>query len=445
MKILSWNCRGLSRPAAVRSLRMIIRENNPDIIFLSETKSSPSSVSSILNLLGFFLMSLVSPVGSRGGLALAWRPGVDLECFSSNKNLISAWCFSDPPHSPWILSCIYGPPDNSDKPVFWDSLSSLGDGFVCPWLCIGDLNSVLDQQEKQGGRPVASSSSCPFKQFIDHFGLIDLSFAGNPFTWCNNRQGNASIKERLDRGLASLSWFHLHPEHSMIHLPASASDHHPILLNTATQSPLLPRPFRFEEFWTRDPSCGFVISAAWNKPVLGSPSLWLPKKLKNTRNSLKKWNSIHFGNIQSRIKATKAKLDQVQQLPTTHENFSLEANLKINLDELLKKEEILWKSKSRESWLTCTDLNTKYFHSSTLIRRRSNAINFLKTSNGGWVSSRPDIGGNFVDHFTNLFSSSSPPIEDELLDLFSPTISEEENPLCVRTPLKLRWFMPFPT
>jgi hypothetical protein len=78
---------------------------------------------------------------------------------------------------------------------------------------------VLDQNEKQGGRLVASSSFCPFKQFIDHFGLMDLGFAGNPFTCCNNRQGHASIKERLDRGLASLSWIHLHLEYSILHIP----------------------------------------------------------------------------------------------------------------------------------------------------------------------------------------------------------------------------------
>ena len=121
---------------------------------------------------------------------------MELECFISNKHNIFASFYSNPPHSPWILSYIYGPPDKRDKLAFWDSLSSVGDGFVSPWLCIGDLNYVLNQSEKLGGRLVASSSHCPFKQFIDHFGLVDLGFVGNPFTWSNNRQGVASIKIR---------------------------------------------------------------------------------------------------------------------------------------------------------------------------------------------------------------------------------------------------------
>jgi hypothetical protein len=43
------------------------------------------------------------------------------------------------------------------------------------------------------------------------------------------------------------------------------------------------------------------------------------------------------------------------------------------------------------------------------------------------VSSRADIGGSFTSHFTNLFTSSNSPIEAEMLDLFEPIITEEDN------------------
>lgn len=113
-----------------------------------------------------------------------------------------------------LLSCVYGPLDRSDKQAFRDNFSSVGENFDASWLCIGDFNFVLDQYEKLGGRPVARSSHCPFKRFIDHFGMIDLGFVGNPFIWCNNRQGNATIKEHLDCGLATPNWIHLHPKYS---------------------------------------------------------------------------------------------------------------------------------------------------------------------------------------------------------------------------------------
>jgi hypothetical protein len=43
------------------------------------------------------------------------------------------------------------------------------------------------------------------------------------------------------------------------------------------------------------------------------------------------------------------------------------------------------------------------------------------------VSSRAEIGGNFSSHFTNIFSTSNPPIDSKMMDLFSPIITEEEN------------------
>ena len=128
-EIFSWNCRGLARPAAVRTLRRLIRDQSPDILFISEAKISPPQVSTTLNRLGFFLMSQVAASSSNGGLALAWHPGVDLKCFASDKNNISAWCFSDPHHSPWILSCVYGLSNRRDKRAFWDSFASIGEGF----------------------------------------------------------------------------------------------------------------------------------------------------------------------------------------------------------------------------------------------------------------------------------------------------------------------------
>jgi hypothetical protein len=93
-------------------------------------------------------MIQVAASGSNGGLVLSWRLGVDLECFSSNKNNISTWCYSDPPQSPWILSCVYGPPKRMDILDFWESFAAIGDGFEASSLCIGDFNSVWINKRK---------------------------------------------------------------------------------------------------------------------------------------------------------------------------------------------------------------------------------------------------------------------------------------------------------
>jgi exonuclease III len=68
MEILSWNCRGLSRHAAIRTLRRLIRDQSPDTLFIPETKISPPHVFATLSKLGFFLMSQVVAFGSSGRL-----------------------------------------------------------------------------------------------------------------------------------------------------------------------------------------------------------------------------------------------------------------------------------------------------------------------------------------------------------------------------------------
>jgi hypothetical protein len=50
--------------------------------------------------------------------------------------------------------------------------------------------------------------------------------------------------------------------------------------------------------------------------------------------------------------------------------FGLEKNLKAEYREVLTQEEILWYHKSRVQWIQFGDCNSKFFHTSTLIRRK---------------------------------------------------------------------------
>jgi hypothetical protein len=113
---------------------------------LSKTKTQTAQAIVLLNSLGFFLMLHAPPTGTKGGLLLAWRHGVDLECFSITVNIINVWCYFDPSNNPWLLTCIYGPPKKKEKkkekrkkkkknrhrPCFWDSLLDKGKDYNEP-------------------------------------------------------------------------------------------------------------------------------------------------------------------------------------------------------------------------------------------------------------------------------------------------------------------------
>ncbi|KAK3037266.1 hypothetical protein RJ639_029678 [Escallonia herrerae] len=429
MIIQAWNIRGLGCASHVRALKKDTRYLNSDILFLSETLSPSSKISPILNSLGFFNQCFIPPHGDKklsGGLCLAWKNGIDLEITFQNNNLINALVFLDPPHSPWMLSAVYGPPHWCSKRQFWENMDLIGNSFSGPWICIGDFNAISNQSEKQGGRPVQNSSPGGLNGFINNNFLLDLGFSGNPFTWTNNRPLSANIKERLDKAYANSQWRFLFPDAAIIHLLGKCSDHLPIVLKTHKTSFLGPKPFRFEAGWTRDPSSHLVVKSAWRQHVAGSVAEILCKKTTLTSSMLRKWNLSHFGHIQSRIKFLTQKLDVIQQQEPTIRNIELEKNIKLAIDEQCKREELLWYQKSRIRWRSEGDLNTKFFHLSTLVRRRRNTIDFIKNSDGAWISKREDIGNCLVINFQQLFLSSNPVFPEDLDGLISPVLSDSD-------------------
>lgn len=68
MSCLFWNCRGLGVPLTVLPLGDILRNKNPDIIFLSETKSLQHNIESLKRKWNLHGVS-VDRVGQVGG----WR------------------------------------------------------------------------------------------------------------------------------------------------------------------------------------------------------------------------------------------------------------------------------------------------------------------------------------------------------------------------------------
>lgn len=123
-----------------------------------------------------------------------------------------------------------------------------------PWVGLGDFNFTLNENEKFGGKKGSSSAPNYLKELTFDFGAIDLGFSGNKYTWAKGKWGNAPIKRRLDRGIASISWGLAYPKASIALLRAIKSDHTP-----PPSEPFAHRPFQFEAVSLRDNRCLPVI------------------------------------------------------------------------------------------------------------------------------------------------------------------------------------------
>lgn len=148
-------------------------------------------------------------------------------------------------------------------------------------MMAGDFYMVLIQNDKRGDKPASSSSRGGLQKMVDEYGLIDMGFQGNAFTWNNRRSGMANIQERLDRDFANASWKLQFPEATVNHLTVVQSDHRPILINTVPSPYSLPKPFQFESMWITHPDIFYIIQDTWNR------SNSFLSLLKNTKEALK--------------------------------------------------------------------------------------------------------------------------------------------------------------
>jgi hypothetical protein len=217
-------------------------------------------------------------------------------------------------------------------------------------------------------------------------------------------------------------------------LGAIKSDHCPIVLDTNPVDTFYPRPFRFEAAWTRDPRSLDIVKEAWVTEAKGSECFKLYRKQYNTQMALKKWNREVFGHCLHRIDSLMLQIQQIQQNEATEENHRNEACLQYELSEWLLRNEILWRQKSRETWLREGDKNSKYFHLSTIIRRRRNKIDTIKSDLGEWITDRKEIRKHFLTHFTSQFCEEEVDFPTNLEELIPNSISDSENEELCRIP-----------
>lgn len=119
---------------------------------------------------------------------------------------------------------------------------------------------------------------------------------------------------------------------------------------------------------------------------------------------------------------------------------------------MLDCEELLWKQKSREEWLSLGDRNTRYFHAQASKRRRGNQIKALKLDGDSWTFDEDAIKGAMVEFYRRLytdddvsfgsypFQNDFPIIDDQILEALGSRVSLEEvrNALFQVVPLKTR-------
>lgn len=205
----------------------LISTHSPDILFLSEPKSTLDSFSNGGFPFGF------SPSFSNSENSL-WclcnnSSNLSFSLLDNSSQHISISFLASPSSPSSIITGVYGSTDYRQRRSLWDYLSNSSFSSK-PWCVIGDFNAILFDNEKFSTRPPSPLAVREFHEMALAAGLKDLGFKGNKFTWANNRQGLTYVAARLDRAFSNSKWLETYVDLVVNRLRRISSDHSPIIL-----------------------------------------------------------------------------------------------------------------------------------------------------------------------------------------------------------------------
>ncbi|XP_071932920.1 uncharacterized protein [Coffea arabica] len=174
---------------------------------------------------------------------------------------------------------------------------------------MGDMNDIVSNEKKWGGRKRADISFENFRDFINTNELVDIGYEGKPWTWSNRWDNEGEIRERLDRVLGSGSWCNSFRNARCRHLETKASDHSMLLVDTKpAMGKRWKKRFMFDRNWFQHKEVGNIVKLAWNTSCIRSRFFKFQFKIKQCRVALLRWNKQKERNFGKIILQTKKEM-----------------------------------------------------------------------------------------------------------------------------------------
>lgn len=137
---------------------------------------------------------------------------------------------------------------------------------------------------------------------------------------------------------------------------------------------------------------------------------------------LKGWVDRDFGPVIKKTAEIRRGLSVLWNSPYSAANQREIKRLSAELDEMLLREEVMWRQRSRATYLREGDRNTKWFQWKATWRKKKNEITKLKNSEGTWVEDREGLHGLTRDFFKELYKKEDSVDPGELLNLIKRRI-----------------------
>jgi hypothetical protein len=145
----------------------------------------------------------------------------------------------------------------------------------------------------------------------------------------------------------------------------------------------------------------------------------------------KSWSRLNFGQVSKEISKIKKDLEKLYSKQPWGYSSEIES-LNRRLDELLLREEIMWRQRSRATWLKHGDQNTRYFHRKATWRAKKNKIRKLKKDDGSIVQTQTELENLANDYFRNMYTKDTLVAPELIEELIEQKVDQQMNDNLIR-------------
>jgi exonuclease III len=154
MKVITWNIRGLNSPRKQRILRNRLKQEQPDLCFIQETKCNTDKMEAISNQQWCkYKMVAIGGHQMAGGILTLWNPQV-LSLIAAEATRHTLTVHMQIIGNTKVILCtnVYGPQVSEEKRGMIRDLEDLKTrSNNLPWILAGDFNIITSLAEKKGG------------------------------------------------------------------------------------------------------------------------------------------------------------------------------------------------------------------------------------------------------------------------------------------------------
>ncbi|KAK3200122.1 hypothetical protein Dsin_023537 [Dipteronia sinensis] len=292
--------------------------------------------------LGYSSKLVVNSIGKSCGLCIFWDEIIDVTLLTYSHEHIDV-TIKEKGRQHWRFTGFYGHPERSQRHHSWTLLRRLAGMSCLPWVCMGDFNEVLCDDEKLGGSSKRWREMSDFREALADANLEDMGFMGAKFTWSNKRDVASSVLGRLDRGLCNKGFRSLCSRFVIRHMEFWGSAHRPHVLEcpdaTNVYNPVKKsRRFFFEECWTKDSECKEIVDLVWRDKGYNCKIQSVLNNIDRCGRLLNEWNARKRKHLQQNLHAKREALRKACRgdVPIPWKDIKL---LESRLDEVLETEE----------------------------------------------------------------------------------------------------------